>query len=91
VSRARTADVAEGKALLAARAELDRARLALAVYEIRGIVAPARDDDRVARAKPLASMLVGLVGAAAGRPRLARWLRIASIALAALRIARNWR
>jgi hypothetical protein len=91
VSRPSAAELAERKALLATRAELDRARLALAVYEVRAIVSPPRDEGRVAGARPLASVLVGLLGPVAGRPRLARWLRIASIALAALRIARNWR
>ena len=85
------ADPAERKALLATRAELDRMRLALAVNEIKASVSPASDTDRVGSARPLAAMLVNLLGPLAGAPRLARWLRVASLALVALRIARNWR
>ena len=85
------ADHAERKALLATRAELDRIRLTLAVTEIKAIVSPATDADRISSARPLAATLVGVLGPFAGAPRLRRWLRIASLALAALRIARNWR
>ena len=85
------ADHAERKALLATRAELDRTRLTFAVHEIKAIVSPASDTDRVGSARPLAAMLVALLGPFAGAPRLARWLRFASLTLTALRIARNWR
>jgi hypothetical protein len=91
VSNAWRADHAERKALLATRAELDRTRVMIAVHEIKAIVSPASDADRVGRARPLAAMLVGLLGPLAGAPRLARWLRVASLALVALRIARDWR
>ncbi len=66
-------------------------RLEFAVREIKEIVSPATDTDRVGSARPLAAMLVGLLGPFAGAPRLARWLRIASVTLTALRLARNWR
>jgi hypothetical protein len=85
------ANLADRKGLLATRAELDRARVMLSLYAIKAIVAPAADDDRVARLRPAAAMLVGLAGPFAGRTRVARWLRIASLALAAIRIARDWR
>ena len=91
VSGAGRADRAERKALLATRAELDRTRVMLAVHEIKAIVSPVSDVDRVGSARPLAAMLVGLVGPLAGATRLARWLRVASLALIALRIARDWR
>ena len=82
---------AERKALLATRAELDRTRAALALHEIRRIVLPPPDADRAAGLRPAAAVLVRVLGPLAGRQRLARWLRIAWLGLAALRIARNWR
>jgi hypothetical protein len=82
---------AERKALLATRAELDRARISLTVRQIRTIVAPAPPADRVGRLRPAAGFLTAIVGAAAGAPRLARWLRFATFALAAVRVVRNWR
>jgi hypothetical protein len=82
---------AEKKALLATRAELDRARVMLAVHEIKTIVAPGADADRLAGTRPLASMFVRIGGPIFGTVRLGRWLRIASIALFALRIVRGWK
>jgi hypothetical protein len=73
------------------RAEFDRQRLALAVHEIKMIVSPSSVADRVAGARPLAATLVTLMGPIAGAHRLARWLRYASFALMALRLARSWR
>ena len=91
MSGGRRVDHGERKALLATRAEFDRARLTLAVHEVKAVVSPRTDADRVGSARPLAAMLVGLLGPFAGAPRLARWLRVASLALVALRIARDWR
>jgi hypothetical protein len=91
VSNERETILAERKALLATRAELDRARVSLAAREIRSVVTPSPAADRVTRLKPAATLLTGLLGSLAGGPRLGRWLRIASFALAAIRIARNWR
>ena len=83
--------LAERKALLAMRVELDRQRVALAAHEIRSIVTPAAVADRVARSRPLAATLVTLMGPFAPAHRLAHWLRYASFALVALRLARDWR
>ncbi len=85
------ADRAERKALLATRAEFDRQRVALAVLEIKAIVAPSSIADRVDSARPIAATVIGLMAPLVGRYRLARWLRFASFALVAVRIARNWR
>ena len=85
------AERSERKALLATRAELDRTRVALAAHEIRAIVAPASDTERVAGVRPLASMFVRFAGPFVGGARLGRWLRVASFALIALRILRGWR
>jgi len=85
------ADRAERKALLATRAELDRQRVALAVHEIKAIVAPSSVGDRVDSALPIAATIISLMGPLVGRHRLARWLRVASFTLVAIRLARNWR
>jgi hypothetical protein len=84
-------EIAYRKALLATRAELDRARLTLAVHDVKAIVAPPRDASRAAAARPAAAMLVTFATPLLGRTRLGHWLRIASYALAAWRIARRWR
>jgi len=91
VSGERQAVRAERKALLSTRAELDRARVALAVHQIKVVIAPVPEADRVTRLRPAAAILAGLAGSFAGAPRLARWLRVASLALAALRIVRAWK
>ena len=91
MSSARQAARAEGKALLAMRAELDRQKVMLAVHEIKAIVAPSSVADRAASARPIAAAVVSLMGPLVGRYRLARWLRFASFALVAFRLARNWR
>jgi hypothetical protein len=84
------ADRAERKALLAVRADLDRQRVALAVHEIKAIVAPSSFGERVDSSRPIAATVISLMGPLVGRHRLARWLRVASFALVAIRLARNW-
>ena len=85
------ADRADRKALLMVRAELDRQRVALAMHEIKAIVTPSSVGDRVDSARPIAATVISLMGPLVGRYRLARWLRVASFALVAIRLARNWR
>lgn len=82
---------AERKAFLVARAELGRAQIALAVHEIRAIVAPPRSPERLVRLRPAATALVAIAGPLFGIRRLARVLRLASLAILAMRIARGWR
>jgi hypothetical protein len=84
-------DRSEKKALLAMRAELDRSRVTLAAYQIRMIVAPGPDADRAAGLRPVAAMVVRIAGPLFGAARLGRWMRVASIALGALRIVRDWK
>jgi hypothetical protein len=84
-------DRTERKALIRARADLERARMMLALHEIKTVVGPTSSSDRVSRMRPVAAMLVGLVGPIAGTTRAARWLRVAWFALVALRVARNWK
>jgi len=81
-------DLVEKKALLVTRAELDRARVLLAIREIKAIVAPISSAERAARYRPAAAMLMGVLGPTVGASRLGNWLRIAWIALAALRLFR---
>jgi hypothetical protein len=90
MSAGRSAIREERKALLATRAELDRQRVLLAVYEIREIVSPTSVTGRIAGARPLAATLITLLGPIAGANRVARWLRYASLALVGLRLARSW-
>jgi hypothetical protein len=91
VSRERLTVLGERKALLVTRAHLDRARMTLALHEIRAIVAPAPDAVRVAALRRTAAVMLGVAVPLLGRTRLARWLRAASLAMAAYRIARSWR
>jgi len=91
MSGARQAARSERKALLATRAEFDRQRVTLAAYEIKGIVAPSSVADRVDSARPIAATVISLMGPLVGRHRLARWLRFASFALVAVRLARHGR
>jgi hypothetical protein len=90
VSAAQPTAPAERKALLATRAELDRVRITLAVREVQAIVAPRRGAP-LERGRGAASLLVGFAAPVFGMPRLSRWLRVASVALTALRIVRHWR
>ena len=91
MTRASRAAREDRKALLAARAALDRARITLAVHEIKAIVAPPPSPGRVGRLRPAAAMLVAVAGPLLGFRKLARFLRYASIGMFALRVVQNWR
>jgi hypothetical protein len=60
------------------------------LHAVRAIVVPAPSAASLGHARPIAVALVGLGGALLGRRRLALWLRVTSLALAAYRIARSW-
>jgi hypothetical protein len=90
-SMRRAREIADRKALLSTRAEFDRARMTLAILEVKAIVAPVPDPSRSARLRPTSAMIVGFVAPLLGASRLGRWLRILSYGLAAMRIARGWR
>lgn len=81
---------ADDKALLVMRADLDRIRVALAMRAIRAIVAPT-GVERTEGLRPFAAACVRLAAPALGGARLARWLRIASLAMVAVRVVRNWK
>jgi hypothetical protein len=84
--------LADRKALLVARAELERIQMTLHAHELRALVMPRRAP-RARGTKPgvVAAALVGVGLPLIGRHRLSRMLRGASIALAAWRLASNWR
>jgi hypothetical protein len=91
MSDASMSRLVERKALLRARAELDRTRLSFALGQVRAVLAPPRDANRMASIRPTATMLIGVLAPLFGANRVARGLRFASFALTAYRIARNWR
>ena len=82
--------LAERKALLVSRAELDRMRLTAAARDVQEIVLPQRGGADSGR-RASAAMLIGVAAPVLGMPRLARWLRAATMALTIYRIARQWR
>jgi hypothetical protein len=84
-------DLAHRKALLTTRSSLDRMRLTLAVREIQSAIAPTQSAETLARSRGTASTLVGFALPLVGTDRLSRWLRVATLALTAFRIARHWR
>jgi len=84
--------LAQRKALLTARAELERMQLSLAIQELRErIDTVPRPRTRGARPGLLAATLVGVGLPLLGRTRLTNALRGVSIALSAWRLVRNWR
>ena len=88
---AHLASIADRKALLVTRAQLDRARMTLAVHEIKAVAFPAPGAARSAALRPTAAMIVSFAAPLLGMTRFARWVRFGSLALTAFRIARGWR
>jgi hypothetical protein len=84
-------EIASRRSLLSARAALDRARVTLALHDVKSMVVPPSSPAHAGFVRPLAAMLVGLIAPAMGMSRFNRWLRVASFGLAAWRVARNWR
>ena len=89
MSAASPVAMAERKALLATRAELDRVRFTAAARDVQAFVAPPRGEHGAGRGT--ASLLVGVAAPVLGLPRLARWLRTATMALTVYRMVRRWR
>jgi hypothetical protein len=85
------ARLADRKALLVTRADLDRTRLALAAREIRTYVLPKRNVARVAELRPKAALIVAFAAPFIGLRRFARIVRFASYALAGIRLVSHWR
>lgn len=91
MSAQRLAELAERKAQLVTQSQLDRARLLLAVHQIREIVSPAPDPARAARLRPTAATFVNIALPLLGLTRFRRLLRIGAFALTGYRIVRGWR
>jgi hypothetical protein len=91
VNSPRLAAIAERKALLGTRAELDRTRMTIAIHDIRAIVRPAPSAERSAAMRPRAAMIVAFLAPVLGLGRFARLVRVASYAMTAYRIVRDWR
>ena len=91
MSDAHPARLTEQKAMLRARAEADRTRIAFAMHEIRTVIAPAYIPARATSRRPTILRLVGILASVIGVTRVTRLLRYTSVALTAYRIARNWR
>lgn len=79
------------KALLATQASLDRMRLTLAVQEIRSAISPVASAEAATRSRSTATTLLRYALPLVGAHRLSRWLRVASLAFTAYRVARHWR
>lgn len=91
MSAQRLAELAERKAQLVTQSQLDRARLLLAVHQLREIVSPAPDPARAARLRPAAATFLNIALPLLGLTRFRRLLRLASFALTTYRIVRGWR
>jgi hypothetical protein len=90
MTRLTAAVIAERKAQLATRAALERMRLTLAVHSMRTAFMPPSATEAGYR-HPLLAIAIGLAAKRVGSARLRRWLRIASLATVAYRIARSFR
>jgi hypothetical protein len=91
MNRERHHAIADRKALLIAHAELDRSKVSLAMLDVRSIISPEPAVDRLARLRPGAAMVLGMIAPVLGPGRVTRLLRFVSIALMALRVARSWK
>jgi hypothetical protein len=91
MTRDRLAELAERRAQLVTRTHVDRARMTLALHEIRMLVSPPPDRARSAQIRPTAATILAFALPVLGTTRVARFLRIASFAMTAYRIARSWR
>jgi len=88
---ARLDDLTVRKALLLSRLRLERMQVALYAGELRDAIRPAGLLGSAFAKPAAASALIGTVAPMLGLQRLARWVRAGLVAIALLRIARNWR
>ncbi|MGZ8203392.1 MAG: hypothetical protein ACXWUB_09090 [Burkholderiales bacterium] len=89
MTRMTAANIAERKAQLATRAALERMRFALALHAARTALLPPPMHEAAFR-RPLVAILIGIAAKRVGSTKLRRWLRIASLAMVAYRIARSF-
>jgi hypothetical protein len=90
MSRESLAVLAERRAQLVTRVHVDRARMTLALLEVRAIVSPPPDHTRSAELRSTAATILTFAVPLLGMTRVGRFLRIASFGLTAYRIARGW-
>jgi len=92
MSQDREAAVEQRKALLMAKAGIDRVQLASALHELGDQFRPnAVLQSAGGRSGLLASAVLAVGIPLLGKTRLARTLKTASIAMTAIRLFRNWR
>jgi hypothetical protein len=87
----RLRSIADQKALLRSRAEFARTSLALSLLEIRSTLTPAAGSTGFAARRPMLATVFAFVAPFLGATGVARWLRIISLSLAAIRVVRSWR
>jgi hypothetical protein len=91
MSRPSYTRIAERKAVLTARAQLERMQCTLAIENLRDTLFPSRPArPRGARPGRLAAAIVALGVPLLGRNKLSHALRTVSLALTGWRIVRNW-
>lgn len=83
--------LAEQKALLCARAELDRTRLAFALREVIMVVVPEPGALGAASQRPAIGTFISFLASVFGPKQVTRWIRFASLALTVIRFVRGWR
>jgi len=88
---ARLDALAERKALLVARLQLQRMETTLRVNELRETLRPKRVIGGAISQSAALIALINTVAPLLGLRRFARWTRLATLALVAVRIVRNWR
>ena len=92
MSQDREAAVEQRKALLMAKAGIDRVQLASALHELGDQFRPkAVLQSAGGRSGLLASAVLAVGIPLLGKTRLARTLKTASIAMTAIRVLRSWR
>ncbi len=92
MSQDHQAALVQRKALLMAKAGIDRVQLATAMHDIGDQLRPkAVLQSAGGRSGLLATAVIGLGIPLLGRTRLSRTLKTVSIAMTALRVFKNWR
>ena len=84
-------DLEAKKALLIAQAEFDRLKLALAIRDLRAIARPPIAAAARSAAQASATRILGFVLPIFGFARAGRIVRVLSLALSVIRLARGWR
>ena len=83
-------EYSQRKALLIAKADLERLKLRYALREMKQTISPAADTVRPKWAAPVAGTVLALALPALGLQRIQHIVRMASTALLAYRILSKW-